>query len=92
GRTDAGVDPAGGRADPGPAAGGRAEHRFGDRTGGRRAAGDQSAHRQDRLHRLDRRWTEDHGVRHQEHHSGDAGAGRQVAQHLLQGRDGSRRR
>ena len=48
----------------------------------------EQAHRQDRLHRRDDDGAPDHAVCRREHHSRDAGAGRQVAEHLLRGRDG----
>jgi aldehyde dehydrogenase len=54
----------------------------------RQAAGLQPAHRQDRLHRRDDDRPADHAVRLGEPHPGDAGARRQVAQHLLRRRDG----
>ena len=65
----------------------RAEHRQRLRTRGGQAAGLQSAHRQDRLHRRDHDRASHHAVRLREHHSGDARARRQVAEHLLRGRD-----
>ena len=46
----------------------------------------EPAHRQGRLHRRDDDRPADHAIRLGEHHSGDAGAGRQVAQHLLRRR------
>ena len=60
--------------------------------GGGQAAGAEPAHRQDRLHRRDHDRPADHAVRVGEPHSGDAGAGRQVAEHLLRRRDGRGRR
>ena len=50
--------------------------------------GAEQAHRQGRLHRRDHDRPADHAVRRGEHHPGDAGAGRQVAQHLLRRRHG----
>ena len=49
-------------------------------------------HRQDRLHGRDHHRPPDYAVRQPEPDPGHAGARRQVAQHLLQGRDGRRRR
>ena len=48
------------------------------------------AHRQDRLHRRDHHRPADHAVRQPEPDPGDPGAGRQVAEHLLRGRDAPR--
>ena len=50
------------------------------------------AHRQDRLHRRDHDRAADHAVRQPEPDPGDAGARRQVPEHLLRGRDGAGRR
>ena len=58
----------------------------------RQAAGVEQAHRQDRLHRRDDHRPPDHAVREPEPDPGDAGAGRQVAQHLLRRRDEQGRR
>ncbi len=47
----------------------------------------EQAHRQDRLHRRDDDRPPHHAVRLRQHHPGDAGARRQVAEHLLRRRD-----
>jgi aldehyde dehydrogenase len=57
----------------------------------RHAAGHQQAHRQDRLHRLHHHRPRDRPGRCQQPDPGHAGAGRQVAQHLLCRRDGQGR-
>ena len=54
----------------------------------RQGAGRQPADRQGLLHRRDRHRPADHAVRGAEPDPGHAGAGRQVAEHLLQRRDG----
>ena len=59
---------------------------------GRQAARAEQAHRQDRLHRRDDDRPPDHAIRLGQHHSGDAGARRQVAEHLLRRRHGRGRR
>ena len=53
-----------------------------------KALADQPADREDRLHRRDRDRPADHAVRRAEPHPGHPGARRQVAEHLLQRRDG----
>ena len=85
--TDSVVDAGPRRAHPGHPAPGRAQHRQWIRPRGRQAAGIESAHRQDRLHRRDHHRPAHHAVRVGEHHPGDARARRQVAEHLLRGRD-----
>ena len=71
---------------------GRPQRRQRLRPRGRQAARAEQAHRQDRLHRRDDDGPADHAIRLGEHHPGDAGARRQVAEHLLRRRDGRRRR
>ncbi len=73
-------------------AAGRSEHRQRVRPRGGQAARDQSAHRQDRLHRRNDHRPADHAVRLREHHSRNAGIGWQVAEHLLRRRDARGRR
>ncbi len=74
-------------ADRRSAAAGRAER--GERLwpGSGQAAGVERAGEQGGVHRRDDDRTADHAVRLAEHHPGDAGAGRQVAEYLLRGRD-----
>ena len=66
-------------------ASGRVEHREWIWAGGGQAAGVESAREQGRVHGRDDDGPADHAVRVAEHDSGDAGAGRQVAEHLLRG-------
>ena len=75
-----------------PAAAGRAQRRQRLRRRGRQAARPEQAHRQDRVHRRDHDRPADHAVRRREPDPGHAGAGRQVAEHLLRRRDGRGRR
>ncbi len=86
GRADPGLDPGVGGTHRRPAAAGRPQHRQRFRPGSRQAAGLLAAYRQDRLHRRDHHRAADHAVRQPEPDPRDAGAGRQVAEHLLQGR------
>ena len=91
-RADAARHPRGDGADRRPAAARRAQRRQRLRRRGRQAAGAEQAHRQDRLHRRDDDGPADHAIRLREHHPGDAGTRRQVAEHLLRRRDGRGRR
>lgn len=86
GRADAAGHHAAGRAGRRHPAAGSAQCRHRLRPGSGQAAGLQQAHRQDRLHRRDHHRPPHHAVRVAEHHPGDAGTGRQVAQHLLRQR------
>ena len=85
-RADPGLDPGADGADRRPAAAGRAQRRQRLRRRGGQAARLEQAHRQDRLHRRDHHRPADHAIRIAEPDPGDAGAGRQVAQHLLRRR------
>ncbi len=60
----------------------------GFRARSRQAAGAEQAHRQDRLHGRDDDGPADHAICVGQHHPGDAGTRRQVAEHLLRRRDG----
>ena len=73
-------------ADRRPAAAGRAQRRQRLRPRSRQAARLLAPHRQDRLHRRDDDRPPDHAVRLAEPDPGDAGARRQVAEHLLRRR------
>ena len=92
GGADTGVNSGIARADPGSAAGGRAER--GQRLRGRsgQAARVQQPHCKDCLHRRNDDRPADHAVRVPEPDPGHAGARRQVAQHLLRRCSGQRRR
>ena len=83
--------PGAGGADRRSAAAGRAQRRQRLRRRGRQAARIEPAHRQDRVHRRDDDRPPDHAVRvARTSDSGDAGARRQVAEHLLRRRDATR--
>ena len=69
----------------------RAEHRQWLWARGRHAAGQQQAHCQDRVHRLDQHRPRDCASCRQQPHPRHAGAGRQEPQHLLCRRDGQGR-
>ena len=86
GGADPGLDPGPDGIDWRPAAARRSQYRQRLRPGGGQAAGVQQPRRQDRLHRRDHHRPADHAICQPEPHSGDPGTGRQVAQHLLQGR------
>lgn len=68
----------------GPAAARRGQRGQRLRHRGREAARHQQENRQDRLYRGNHDRTSDHAVRFREHHSRDAGAGRQVSEYLFQ--------
>ena len=73
-------------ADPGHPPARSAQYRKWFWPGGGKAAGDQFAHRQGRVYRGNDHRSPDHAVRVREHHTRDAGARRQVTEHLLRRR------
>ena len=83
GGADPGQHPGVGRTGGRPAAAGRAEHCERLWAGGGQAAGVEFAGGQDRLHGRNHDRPADHAIRQPEPDSGNAGAGRQVAEHLL---------
>ena len=92
GEPDAVVDPQVRRGDRGRRPARRDQHRQRPGRGDRPRARLEQAHRQGRLHRRDGHRPPDHGLRRAEPHPVDDGARRQVAEHLLRGHDGPRRR
>ena len=92
GQPDAVVDPEALRGHRRHRPAGRAQRRQRPGRGDRQGAGLQQADRQGRVHRRDGHRPADHVLRRAEPDPVDDRAGRQVAEHLLRGRDGRRRR